>query len=624
MHWTTEGLIFLAIGLIVLIFEAHRQFIDPTYEAKGEDQKEFFLLLSPSVIRNRTALASAELVYLGVIVSAYLFFLLNEPFRNVINFIIDFFSGGTAETVGGNVPAGNADAAGAAEVVRQSTSAGGLEGAALPFIVSMAMVMALRFPGVRRIEQTLRTFAYRLFGIPGLPEQLCRRIVEEQIDIRDVDQERTKPDGTYIALRDKFTEAAIAEFSGSGGHGVFPAHLEDFPKNLSKLIAFKIWVHDEAIWPSKKFQADNQTFNGLNNSLKTDISILLKDLDLLVADSPGPAAPLQVGDEARASMRRELWVLKLEQASKLCKRVCAVMALCEQNAPLPSEEVATASSLRKFLKSVRAEDDVKTTQVNLAILLVLICAVISAVAGVVHAEWLTRIARDELDISESVLATDPQFNPITTAIDFVVSSLIVYGFSIWIALDYRRKKLKSDRWINSFKWPSGVPPMVQWGKLFVLVGLLVFAVHFVYSCGRSMQWNPTGARDDLWWANVYRQTNLSIIFAVVGGVHGVFVAIIRDIERKQFENGSGKWVIVGYVALMALLGVAVSRFVSSAYFRGVDHPSVSPILNARQIIYSVDLGLIALLTSLSLILFANQMIGGRSRRNELAQAGVAP
>lgn len=604
MPWTTEFALFLAIGLAILIFEAHRQFNEPSYtRPTGEkpDDAEVIYVLSPSEIRSRSAFFSAELVYIGVIVAFYLLFIFNDSFHRVVGYVIQFVSAGT-QTGGGAPPEPAGAAAGAAATAVDASPATRdpttIEGAAVPFVVSVTMVTALRFPFVRRIEVMLRSFAHRLFGIPAIPVRLRQKIEETPVDLAAIEAELP------ASLRDGHYGERIAGYVAAAEAMQVPRlHLDDFRRNLQKLAAYQIWVRDLKIWPSAEFKSDFVLYHTMNDPLLTDVSALMKDLDLMsnqaAAEAAAPAAA--TGETAdQRGMRRELMDLKIQQGARLAKRVCAVMALYDQNSSWPDASKPGAASLRSFLAKARSDDEARTFQINLAIILIILSAAVNAVAGYVHAGWLERIAID-LGLAQPGGPYNIQFDPARTARDFAVSALIIYGLSIWVALEYRRRAMRSGTWRNFFNWPGAVPPMTRLLPLMLVVGLTVLAVHFVFAYGQSVGWNFAGERNEAWWSNFARQRNLSLMFALVGAIHGTAVAILMDLERRQYETWVWLAVILAYVVVLAGLGYFVGQYLSSGSFNVT--PSRPEVRHMREILYTFDLALIALLTSFALTSF---------------------
>ena len=588
---TAEFLLFLVIGLGILLFEAHRQFNHPAYsrtpedETVGDTKGDYIFSLAPSEIRNRSAYFSAELVYILVIVALYLLLTLNDAVNNVLEYIVGFRAAQSGD------PALPAIATGAAEAAREVVvggSASDIDKAAAPLVVSTMMVTALRFPFVRRLEVLLRSSAQRLFGIPWIPHRLRQKIDDASIRIEAVEAELepAEPGYSYAERIARYRDRALAAGAPHGRTG-------DLASTLSKLAAYQLWVNELKIWPSQDFRSDFHFFRDLNDPLSDQINELLKDCDLVAssgdADPAGSAPPPE-----RRRMQQELWELKGKQARELAHKVAAMMALYDQNSKWPEAGKPGARSLCAFLDGVRAKDEARVFQINVAILLLLISAAVSLVAGWVHAYRLGGIARD-LGIFDGVGGDDPQFDRFRTARNFALSSLIVYGLSMWAALDIRRRMLRSGNWTNPFVAGRRIPPMGQLAAFFAAVAVIVFAVNCLYLLLSSPDWSLYGDRTEGWWANVRSQANLSVLFAVIGGFHGTAVAMMMDLGEKRVESRTWLLVAAIYIAVMMLLGYGLGYFHSLG--------SASPIRAMREMLYAVDLGLIALFTSISMILF---------------------
>jgi len=604
---TAEFFLFLAIGLGILLFEAHRQFNHPAYtkevdEGVGDAQVDYIFSLSPSEIRNRSAFFSAELVYILTIVVFYLLLVFNDAVNNVLQFIIEFTAQKAAP--GGAVPGAGAGEGGAATGVSGTTGTRPIDQAAEPFVLSMMMVTAIRFPLVRRIEVLLRSWAQRLFGIPWIPERLRQRIADTPIDIAAIGAGLSADDAEdAVEYRERI------ERYGTTALQIGLSHRDagDFTAHLAKLAAYQLWVNDLKLWPSHDFRSDFRFFRDLNDPVSDQINTLFKDCDLLAS---APAAPGEADDKQR--MQQELWELKAKQAGQLARRMATMMALYDQNSNLPDPEKPGAESLRAFLKQVRAQDQAKVFQINFAIILVLISAVVSFLAGYVHAAKLAGIAR-ELGLFEQVGADDPQFDTWLTARNFALSSLIVYGLSMWGALDIRRRLRRRGSYVNPFDATGRIPPMGQIAGLFLVLVAIVFTATLAYLLATSPGWSPLGERTEAWWDNVWAQANLSLLFGFIGAFHGTAVALMMDLGAARAETR--RWLIVAgcYIVTMMLLGFLLGQYLS---------PHSRPEIRAmREMLYTVDLGLIALFTSVAMTL----LIGPRTETARLPgrrQAGA--
>jgi hypothetical protein len=610
-----ESLIFLVVGLGILVYEAHRQFNEPSYpRPSGEDDEVLYALL-PSEIRSRAAYVSAELVYIASIVALYLLFLYSDAVQRVAEYLIHFV--GRAPVTGGGAPppVSGGEVGEATGVLAESglrAEPGTIERAAAPFVVAVTLVAALRLPLVNRLEAMLRGFAHRLFGIPRIPDRLRRKIADTPVDLAALEQElgdehRAIRYGPRVARILAAAEAAQPQ----------SLDLAEFRRDLEKLAAFQIWVRDLRLWPSAEFRTDFTLFRTIYDPLASEIGMLLKDLELLAnpsIDRPGEPGP--TGDEdreiaiGRDNMRRELWDLKVRQGARLARRASAMMALFDQHSTWPEADRPGAATLRRFLAAARSADDARTFQINLAIMLVLVTTLANAIVGYVHAGQLERLAID-FGVAVANGPYNPQFDPLRNAGLFAFSAILVYGLSIWVALDYRSRLRRKGRWPSFFGGAGRIPPLTQIAPVCALAFLAVFAAHFIYAYGQSVEWEfvrpaaGNAAGEALWWENVRRQFHLSLIFALVGGVHGAAVAVMMDLERPQFESPVWITTILVYVVLMAGLGLVVGHYFGSTAFLG--EPSTPAVAEMRpvaqrmrELLYAFDLALIAALTSLAI------------------------
>lgn len=585
-----EFALFLLIGLIVLVFEAHRQFNHPAYlssieEGSEDAEGDYIFSRSPSEIRNWSAFFSAECVYILAIVAVYLSLLFSEAVNNVLTYIIQF--------VRDQPPAISDPATGASvgtRVVANDGAKSAIDEAAEPFVVSVMMVTALRFPFVRRLEVILRSCTQRIFGIPWIPHRLRQKIEDTPISLQEIEEEVGPIDGVdYAAQIREFEPSALAS-------GMPRESFRDFRDNLAKLSAYQIWVNNLRIWPSAEFRSDFRFFRDLNDPLAKQISALFKDCDLLASSGHDLAA-----DSVRSSRRRELWDVRASQAKRLARKMAAMMALYDQNSRWPDPDRRGAVSLRGFLENVRAKDEARVLQINVVILLFLISALVSFVAGYVHATQLASIARELELYGTAIPADDPQFDRFLTAKNFMLTSLIVYGLSMWVALDVRRRLAKRGNWKSVFEPRRRIPPMGQLALFFTAIAGTVFLVYWAYLLLYSPGWSPLPDRTQPdwrgpWLENVVRQRNSSIPFAIIGGFHGTSVALMMDLGAKKAEARS--WFVVSgcYIGAMMVLGYMLGQYIS--FVTG----SSPPVQQMRELLYAVDLGLIALFTSIAMLL----------------------
>ncbi|MGV8989220.1 MAG: hypothetical protein ACOH2H_23535 [Cypionkella sp.] len=609
---TAEELLFLIVGSVILIYEGHRLFNERSYKAPdGVDDSEFIYQLAPSEIRNRSAYFSAELLYIGVIYLAYVLFLYSDAFNAVVMTIIHLVSGGVK--VGGEVAGTVATVPPDAATAVKPADVSVIDRSAMPLVVSLAVVAALRLPWVQRLEVVLRTFSQNLFGIPTIPVRLRQKIEDTDIDLAEI--EKDLPANLQSQhLADKaasYVEAARSQLEGGGSD----LDLEGFRRFLAKIFAYRIWVNDLRLWPLADFQARSSFFRSLNQKLLAEIGALKKDLDHLSATPVEPKGAVPTADEEAAmNLQRDLWELKVGQANNLSRQASNLMALFDQNSNWPTAEKSGAPALRAFLSVVRSDDDIGVAQVNLAIILVLASTSVNAVAGAVHAMRYGAIA-NALNLGNVLNAA--QFDQFLTAINFAVTSLIVYGLSMWVAIHYRRGLMLAGKWVPAFDLKGQVPPMTQFVKLGVLAAAAVLLANFFYVYGQSIGWTFSGLSSaDLSGVNGQRQFSLSVALALVGAVHGTAVALILDLGKPQFESRFWMVVVICYIAVMAVVGYSLGSYISSESLNGplpagLDEDlrqrleQMRPmVLHMRQIIYAFNLALVAIFTSLAITNFA--------------------
>lgn len=609
MNLTNEYTLFLVIGLLILVFEAHRQFNQPAYVGPDGDEPELIYILSPSEIRSRSAFFSAELFYILVIVTVYLLLLFNDAFYHVVNYIVSKIASEEV-AAGGNVPVAGGGALTAANPVPKGSSGGSaLENAAVPYLVSVTMVVALKVPKVQQLEVLLRSFSQRLFGIPSIPKRLKERIEETPIHLDQIESELpVDPDQLrYSARIDAYIASAktLAEPFGE---------MEEFRNNLSRIAAYQLWVSDLHIWPSSEFRSNFRFFKTTNRPLLLDLDALFKDLDLL-ADIDSPVTLLEEVSAAEVatqkSLRRQLWEMKIGQAKRLAQRVTQMMGLFDQNSSWPEENKPGAKSLRAFLKKARSGDEVRTAQINLAIILLLLSTVVAALSGYLHASRMYAITKAHKfvymspDGKKILDSENAQFDTIGTAWDFAFTSLLVYGLSMWAALYFRRRWMRKGTWSNVFTQSGRVPPMTAIGVMFLLVGAIVFIPHFVFNFGSSIGWDRLELSKGAASINLWAQSSKSLLVAVIGGFHGLAVATLMDLDRRQFENRVWIVVVLVYIACMAGFGLLLGNLLSQSTDVAATQyrQMIAEISNMRELLYLCYLAFVAVLTSIAVIFF---------------------
>ena len=626
---TVEEFLFLIVGSAILGYEAHRQFNERSYKAPdGVDDSEFIYQLTPSEIRSRSAYFSAELLYIGVIYLAYVLFLYSDAFNAVVMMIVHLVSGEVK--VGGEVTATLATAAPDSATAVKPEDVSIIDSSAMPLVVSLAVVAALRLPWVQRLEVILRTFSQNLFGIPTIPVRLRQRIEDTDIDLAVVEKD-LPANLKSQQLADKsagYVLAAKAQLDG----GSKELDLDGFRRFLAKIFAYRLWVSDLRLWPSAEFQAHSRFFRSLNRKLLAEINALKKDLDHLSATPVEPKDTVPTaGEEAAMNLQRDLWELKIGQANTLSRQASNLMALFDQNSNWPAVEKPGAPALRAFLSDVRSEDDKGVAQVNLAIILVIASTTVNAIAGVIHAMQYAAIATS-LDL---VKVLDPaQFDQFQTSINFAVTSLIVYGLSMWVAIRYRRSLMLAGNWLPAFDLRGRVPPMTQFVKLAILAAVAVLVANFLYCYGQSIGWKFSKISSaDLSGVNGQRQFSLSIALSLVGAVHGTAVALILDLGRRQFENRFWMVVVICYIAAMAVVGYCLGSFISSESLTGELPAGLDDelrqrlelmrarVLQMRQIVFALNLALVAIFTSLAITSFARPK-GAEPPLVGVAQSGM--
>jgi hypothetical protein len=588
MGQTQPYWLFLAIGLLIVIYEGHRQFNKPVY-MKSEDSdrdRDWLSSLSPGDIRGNSAFFSSELVYLAILVLLYLSITFSDSVRLVIFFIVDFIGNGA--TGGGEVPQVPTDsqlpATGVDDLRDQSDD---LTNAAMPFLTSVTMVTALRFPIVARIEGMIRSFSQQLFGIPTIPHRRRVRIEQTPISIDEIeDGLPTDADTTTYSARISHMINESAKLDIQVGD------IKKLERDLSKLAAYQIWVGDLGIWPSIDLRAKFALFKERNGPLIQDIDQLFRDLGFLLSRSADPELA-----ETGQKLRRELWETKAKRASELTNTAVDLMTLFEQKSLLPKKDVPGSTGLRIFIKKVRAIDEVRVAQINLALILILVCVFANSIFGGLHAIQLKNIALElGLVTTASMGRLGHQIDVMGSAKIWAGQAFLAYGLSVWVAIWYRQKQSKSDKWRAFFDLENTVPPMFQFLKLVAVIVVTVTLIYLAISLTRLDGWDFSGERNDEWWQRVQEQFSIVLRYVTVGTIHAVAIVLFMDMAEAR--RGWKLWggLIVVYVVVMAISGVLLGYSSQLA-------TTPPEITNMRIVLYAADMTMIALLTSLWLSVF---------------------
>jgi hypothetical protein len=153
------------------------------------------------------------------------------------------------------------------------------------------------------------------------------------------------------------------------------------------------------------------------------------------------------------------------------------------------------------------------------------------------------------------------------------------------------------------------------------ISFLVFAANLAYLLTVSSGWTWVGVRDAAWWANVERQTNLSLFYGLIGGVHGLGVVLMMDLGTRGAANRSWALVAGSYIAVMMGLGFLLGQYLTS--LSSAQGELREAIRQMRGMLYTVDLGLIALFTSVAMISFLRPPQPGKAPAVAVVEDRVA-
>lgn len=563
--------LFLAIGMAVLIYEAHKQFdsLASSESDTDESNADLFSSLKPADIRSRSAFRSAEVCYIGVIIIIYLLLCLSEAVQYVASTIVQILGAGKIEA-GGQIPG----------LLDSETF---LDAPTVPFVTSVTMVTAMRFPIVRKLENILRSFTHSLFGIPSIPKKLSAQIAKTDIDLSAIETELAEYTSHISASRqiDDYVENYKLSDPAGAEYGLFN-------RNLRILAAYRLWVQT-GVWPSEEFRVSFYEFSTLNRELIEKIDALFADCNYLL--STPHLQDMESADE-QLRLRRELWQTKVKSAGQYAKTTSSMLALFEQNSNAPAQGRPGSASVRRFLTDVRRIDVEHAAQINLTLLLILTGIIVNAFFGAIQA-FQFRVVGTELGFSTAQMDESALFSPVYSAFDFAIGALITFGISMWVAVAIRHKAIAADNWQYFHDPDILVPQIAQALKLICILFLTVFTIQLIWLLSNLPGWSFIGPYTQNWLSALANQATVAGLLAVAGSLHGVIIISLMDLAK--FESARAKWLrFVGfYVACMALVG----------FLTGFLMPGTESGQNIRMAIYTLNQACVAAITGLWLFVY---------------------
>jgi hypothetical protein len=604
-EYSVQFWIFFFIGLVLIIAFSHRQFNEPSWQ----NESNIIQRLAPSDIIGRSTFYKAYLLYLGVIALIYYLLCFSQTAFQVGLTIVDLMlSRDPAGGAAGGVVGAAADGAGAGSTRQVNPLAVDPANPSFPLLVSLAMGALMRLPFVQRGERWLRGTTHWIFGIPTVPVTLLDRMLRTPVDLKAVEAELDFESGVepYSARIERYANAGAAVLKSAFSK-------QRFREQLATVFAFRVWVHDESIWPTSGLTADSSTYAPLYKNVLDDIAVLEKDLELL--STPALSASRD-GVTLDGKMLEELWEYRLGELARVCKDVCSVMALFAPNSDYPDPRAPTAGSLIRFLEVSGNADVVWRIQRNSALMAISLSAAWMALMGALFAVGLQK-AVPEIFLAEP---TNRLFDPLYNAGQWLLTGVLAYGTATYIAIHRRSVLLRRGRWTNAFGnrfWPFD-----EWMVLGLHCFFWVVLCYAVYFVARQLlvPLDQLAAVLSQFQATVWRSLKEILPFGLVAGLHGVMVAILMDLGRKQLEDGSWRVPVMIHIGLLTLAGLAIGFYISEV--RNVPQP----VMYLRLAVHSAAMFGVALAAGLTIpraLRRAEELDGGGRLPVEKPAAPVA-
>lgn len=547
VQYSVQFWMFFFFGLVLIIAFSHRQFNEPSWQ----NESNIIQRLAPSEIIGRATYYKAYLVYLGVIAFIYYLLCFSQTAFQVALTIIDLMlSRDPAGGTGGGMVGGGGSGAANGDAVQVNPLLLETARPEFPLLVSLAMGALMRLPIVQRGERWLRGTAHWIFGIPTVSVRLLDRMQRTSVDLAALEAELVPEPGAepYSARIARYADAGAAVLRNSFSR-------QRFRQQLGTIFAFRVWVRDKGIWPTSGLTSDTSSYAPLYRNVLDEIAVLEKDLELLSS----PALKAGGGGVAiDGKMLEELWEHRVGEVTRVCKDVCSVMALFAPHSDYPDARAPTAASLIRFLEESGNADVVWRVQRNSALMAISLSAAWMALMGAIFAIGLQKAA-------PAVFAAEPAnalFDPLVNAWQWLLTGVLAYGTATYIAIHRRTVMLRRGRWISAFG--GRFRPFDQWMVLGLQCFLVVVLCYAVYFVSRDV----LVPRDELavvlsqFPATIWRNLKEILPFGLVAALHGVMVAILMDLGRKELEDGSWRTPVMIHLGLMTIAGMAVGFYIS--------------------------------------------------------------
>ncbi|WP_116131298.1 hypothetical protein [Tropicimonas sp. IMCC34043] len=522
-----------AAGLIVIFLFAWDQFNLKSWKA----QKKFALMLSvlnPADLRGGAALRRAFLIYATILSLVYAgaVFLLS---MGVIAFdpAIGGFAPGT--TGGGNLPpaaSGATVTSGGAEKAAVGGTAGGTRPEPwVPLAISLAMVgLAPRTPGFARGEERLRALTHALMGIPSALNSASRDIALAPLSLQQIGEDWVANE-QRVEIRRYLDAAELAL-----GKGAWSARLE---KSLMKILAFRVWVLDQEIFPDTGVR---ERYALIEEDVTAALAGMFEDLDDLAGQTLAEPQPIA---EAKRLTLVKRWESRIRATGDLSDDVCALMYVYFEK----SRGKAGDGAVMDYLKDVLRTEHAVVDQLNMLLTSVMAAVGIAFAWGYAQGRYLWIDFRH--DQALGLATTAPNYGASQSALLFALTAFFTYGPATLSAIWWRgAHEDGGGRARRSGEAP--VFPALRLLTLFLASAGITLAALVVLNVANSI--NAVGLekvadnlRAVLIWA--FRS---ELPYCVLGGLQGVFIARMLDLDRESLLGAPGwRLLLLHGVALMA-------------------------------------------------------------------------
>ena len=489
-------------GLFVICVFAWDQFNLKSWKA----QRKYALMLSvltPSDLRGGKALRRAFVVYLVILALFYsaAVFLVSV---GVIAFSPESAGFAAGLPVDAALPAGGE---GPVEALERADPAGPGSDPWVPLAISLAMVgLAPRIAILREFELKLRLLAHNLMGIPSALHVGSESISTAPLSIADIG-----PELVTAEIQGRI-DAYLASAERVLGPGAWVDRLE---RSLMKILAFKVWVVDHEIFPGS---AIRERYELIEEDVRSSIDAVFEDLDDL--SGLGEGGPRVIGDAQRPAQVKR-WEGRIKAAADLSDDACALMFVYYEKSGGATRGGGRAEAVVRYLGDVLDQDRSTVTMLNMLLTSVLSAVLIAALWGFGQSSYV------------ALSGGTPLYGPAHTGLLFALTAFVTYGPATLAAVWWR-----GDGVVRSGR-DEKVFPVMRLGGLFLVAAAVSLLCLVMLNIGNAI-FDPAvtvaqvarNFQAVLWYA-----VTLELPRAVLGGIQGVFIALMFDQSGEDIESG---------------------------------------------------------------------------------------